>query len=192
MSRLSEKVLTNLRTKCRTSENRLLTSLRKLKSLVPNASACNVTPLSEPTSGSVDDEILLEDPNPTGGVQGRTRRLQSDASTTPLWSGDETPRKVNPLEVVSEEGSHDSEVSQARKNSQQTNLRERDRQPFYIYEEFRRLRKRHEDFESASSNLLDALQEDDPVATKVQGKVDHYGEVCDTLETDMTDYIWEI
>ena len=197
----TEQVLYKLRIKCRSSESRLLVSLRKFRPLVSDAYDVNITPPADLTYSSLDQSVLSAPESPAttpirAGV--KAGRLPSDASTAAVWSGQEDAR-VSPMSTVPEENSS-FDAGRDADRSAPSNFSRRplksasrsDQQPFYIYNEFLTLRKRFEDFNDKQSELLNALAEDDPFVEKVTGKTDHYIEVFDLLESAMNDLLWMI
>ena len=138
---------------------------------------------------------MTPDKDATGVTQSHhATRLPSNASTAAVWSGEED-RQVRPLLTLHEE--HPS-ADDSDSNLSGVSIRQRHRsgtrklEPFYIYNEFVRLRERAEHFCSETSILLESVDEEAPLATRVQAKVDHYNDVVDQLEDSMNDLIWDI
>ena len=103
---------------------------------------------------------------------------------------------MGPLDtLVEEQRSADNSESNLSSVSHQQRHRAaggRKHEPFYIYNEFLRLRTRLELFQSETSILLEFVSEEEPLAMRVQGKVDHYIDVFDRLEDAMNEMLWNI
>ena len=192
-SRPSEKVLNNYISAVRKAEFKLLVSLRKVRSIVPTLEGHNVTPASNLSFTSAKNLFEGEDLLAGSHLQTpRTARLESQGSTTAVWSeGGE--HRVSPLQRVVEESSQlDVLTSSATSGGQSRRTRQRDRDPFYIFEEFKPLQGRYEHYGDVTGDLHAVLNEEDPLAVKVQQKYEHYVGTFDDLEHDMKDYIWEV
>ncbi len=90
------------------------------------------------------------------------------------------------LEVNITHSSVEDETSAAKALGQITEA------PFYIYKEFVKLRTKVQIFRGVTSFLLESVSEEEPLAMRVEAKVDHYNDVFDQLEDDMNQQLWDI
>ena len=175
MSR-TERVLSALRIKCRSSESRFLTSLRTFRTLINGNDDLEVTPGSDLTFNST--EYILSGVQGAGALspsgqspQREKSRLASDSSTAAVWSDDDGHR-VSPMPAL-QEGVTEAGIDLNLTEQSQVLpiLRGRDQEPFFIYDEFVRLRTRFNTYESDNRAYSDAVGEESPVAEKLLKKL---------------------
>lgn len=129
---LKDKVLSNLTMDLRIIENRLLSSLRQVSALLPPDVAANLDITSKNlTYSSVDLSFgHTTDTVPAAKVIPKDR-LESQSSTTAVWSGDESGR-VPPMHT--EVSASDLNSTTTSNISRQTQIRGRSgrQEPYYI------------------------------------------------------------
>ena len=194
----SERVLCSMRAKCRFAENLLQSSLRRFRNLVPEALEIDITPDADLTYSSLEEELsATQAPDQRAGQtpSRRKTRLPSNASTVPVWSGEEG-NQMGPLDTLVEEqlSADDSELnlSSVSRQQRQKTAGGFKQEPFYIYNEFAKLRTRVEHYQSETCVLVEAVSDEEPLAIRVQGKINHYLDVFDQLEEAMNKLLWNV